>query len=415
MPSNEVSSHPLSARRIITAVADAAQRWCNADYPPRVRATRRLRERTGYSEPVIDYALDRLFGGCTAAGLQATITAELGSVDALDGFVERPNGTAVHARGLNNVKILSSRTTIGVALPAAVYALCAKARVTVKDREDGFIQAFFATLHEEEPALREYARAQAWDGPDDPDPSHADAVVVFGTDATLREVHRSLNPPARFIGYGPATGCVFVRRAESTGAAAAAMLAQIARDAVLYDGEGCMSPHLVFLIDEQHTSGAIAPDFPAFAKALAAALHAASIEFPAAERSPEEQLQRAGQIRSIRFRAIAQGRIFAEEGDHLAVIDETSPPLFCARTLLVVPVATPAAVRAYLAEHGVCIEAAGLPPNANIRDMRAWLEAAGAARYAPLGELQNPRFDAPHGGRPRIAEFVRLISAEALR
>jgi hypothetical protein len=36
-------------------------------------------------------------------------------------------------------------------------------------------------------------------------------------------------------------------------------------------------------------------------------------------------------------------------------------------------------------------------------------EALGAVRAAPLGTLQTPPLDGHHGGRPRIADFVRWI------
>ena len=61
----------LPARAIVRAIADAAERWSDADFPPRVRATAAIEERLGYTMPVVDYALDRLFGGITADALTA--------------------------------------------------------------------------------------------------------------------------------------------------------------------------------------------------------------------------------------------------------------------------------------------------------------------------------------------------------
>jgi hypothetical protein len=57
----------LPARTIVHALADAAERWSDADFPLRVRASAAIGARLGYTLPVIDYALDRLFGGITAA------------------------------------------------------------------------------------------------------------------------------------------------------------------------------------------------------------------------------------------------------------------------------------------------------------------------------------------------------------
>jgi len=72
----------LPARRIVAHVADAARRWSDADFPPRVRVTAEIERRLGYSTPVVEYALDRLFFGITPAALEAAIGAELGALDA---------------------------------------------------------------------------------------------------------------------------------------------------------------------------------------------------------------------------------------------------------------------------------------------------------------------------------------------
>jgi hypothetical protein len=61
----------LPARTIVRAIADAAERWTDADFPPRVRATAAIEERLGYTTPVVDYALDRLFRGITSDALTA--------------------------------------------------------------------------------------------------------------------------------------------------------------------------------------------------------------------------------------------------------------------------------------------------------------------------------------------------------
>ncbi|MBD5635127.1 MAG: hypothetical protein IAI49_11675, partial [Candidatus Eremiobacteraeota bacterium] len=138
---------------VVDAVADAARRWCDADFPPRVRATRALVGRTGYTEPVVDFALDALFSEIHAASLRAAIASELGTPDALETFVERAGRPAVRYVAVERVAIVSSESTIGVALPALVFALCAGSHIFVKDRSDGLIAAFARTLAEERPEL----------------------------------------------------------------------------------------------------------------------------------------------------------------------------------------------------------------------------------------------------------------------
>src|ERR1700722_12402121 len=142
------------AARIVRAIADAAERWTDADFQPRVRATKAIEERLGYTTPVVEYALDRLFRSITADAMTSAIVDELGSLAILDGFEERPGRPAAWARGARAVTIVSSDTTIGVAIAPLVFALAAKCAVTVKDRADALVTAFVDTLGEERPELR---------------------------------------------------------------------------------------------------------------------------------------------------------------------------------------------------------------------------------------------------------------------
>jgi len=80
----------IPAGRITGAISDAAERWRDADFPARVRATQRIAGRTGYSIPVVEYALDRLFFSIDREPLEAVIAGELGEVAILDGFVPAP-------------------------------------------------------------------------------------------------------------------------------------------------------------------------------------------------------------------------------------------------------------------------------------------------------------------------------------
>ena len=184
----------VPARAIVRAVADAATRWSDADFPPRVRLLQHVVDRTGYTEPVVEHALDQLFGSLTVDALEATIAGELGSLEALDDFALRAGRARARALAAGSVCVISSRTTIGVAIIPAVFALCAKCDVLVKDREDGLVRAFFNTLAEERGEFTEAARAQSWEGESDASTIGGfDVIVAFGSDATLG-AHCCRNP-----------------------------------------------------------------------------------------------------------------------------------------------------------------------------------------------------------------------------
>ena len=396
----------LDAARIVAHIADAAERWQDADFPPRVRATAAIETRLGYTTPVVDYALERLFGGVTRAALSAAIASELGSVDALDGPVERVDAPAAWARGVDRVAIVSSDTTIGVALAPALFALCAKCDVVVKDRSDALIAAFFSSLAEEHPAFAEAARARAWEGGGDPGEDallgDADVVVAFGRDDALRAIRARCGVETRVVPFGH-RATIGRLTARDAAALAPALADAIARDAVLYDGEGCLSLHALFVDVDGDALGEIA-------QRIAGGCERASLEFPAGRLAPERTAAVAAYRGVAAFRAAAGRGALYRGGDATVVaappFDE--PPPFLPRVLPVIG-ADDHAIASYVAQQHLPVQALGVvaPDSAAV----ALAARIGAVRVAPFGTLQDPPLAGHHGGIARIADFVRWIDA----
>lgn len=394
----------LPARRILAHVADAAQRWRDADFPPRVRVTTEIERRLGYSTPVVDYALDRLFGEIRPESLEAAIVAELGSLEALDGMVERSGAPAAWARGVERVVIVSSDTTIGVAVFAAVLALCAKCDVTVKDRSDALVSAFFATLADEHPAFVQAARAQAWPGGADPFEAalFADAcvVVVFGRDESLLAIRARCGTETRFVPFGHRTSVGRLTRGECA-QLDDALAERILRDALLYDGEGCLSLHALF-------ADAAGNDAERIATVLAAACERVALEFPGGERDARAVAGTAAYRNLAAFRAAGGRGTLLRRADATLVLD---PPPDDGLPLLprVLPIfaGDDDALADYVARHQLPVQALGVVETT--RDAVALASRIGAVRVAPFGTMQSPPLAGHHGGAPRIADFVRWI------
>lgn len=360
--------------------------------------------------PVVEYAFDRLFSAITEPALASTIRSELGSLDALDGFVDVPGRSRVRATPIGSVCIVSSRTTIGVAIVPAVFALCAKCDVVVKDREDALVSAFFSTLAEEFDDFRTSALALAWDGERERhDFGGFAGVVAFGDDATLPRIRTHLAADARWIGYGTKASCGYIGRAAlSADSDADRVAAGAARDLVLYDTEGCLSLHVLFI----ERGGAISP--AAFCARLARAAERAAVEFPPSAFDAGRSAAVAATRDAASFRAAGgRGAVFSNAAATYAIAldppDERPP--FLPRTLAVFAVDGPADAARYLARHRIPIEAFAMTGgDANAVDAAV---AAGASRIADFGTLQASPLSAYHGGRPRIAEFVRWTAEES--
>ncbi len=401
----------IPARRIIHAIADAAARFADADFPPRVRLLDRIVERTGYTIPVVEYALDQLFFSITAPALERTIVSELGSLDALDRFVDRGGGeTEGFARPIGSVAIVSSRTTIGVAIVPAVFALCAKCDVLVKDREDGLVSAFFTALTAELDAAGSAARAHAWEGEGDAvDLARFDAVVAFGGDATLARIRERVAARAPFITYGSKASLGYIGRDALEDESQARILAgDAARDLVLYDSEGCLSLHALFV----ESGAAISP--ARFAELFAGAVERAAIEFPPGARDARANARIATARNLAAFRAATgQGSVFSDEqASFLAVLDPpaSEPPAFLPRTLAIRAIDAPDEATAYVRRHQLPVEALAI---AGSRDEIVNMALdMGAHRLTAFGRLQRPPLSNTHGGRSRIADFVRWVTRD---
>ncbi|HEY0798148.1 MAG TPA: acyl-CoA reductase [Candidatus Baltobacteraceae bacterium] len=401
----------LPARRIAAALADAATRWQDADFPPRVRATRALMERLAYTEPVVDYALDRLFGSISYAAIEQTIVSELGSLEALDGFVARTGRPACFARGVELVSIVASDTTIGVALPPLLFALCAKAAVSVRDRADALLASFAQTLSEEEPAFAHALTVHAFSerARADQETARADVVIAFGSDATMQALRAACKPQARFIPFGHRTSIAYVPREALADVQAARRHARgIALDALLYDGDGCLSLHAAFV----ERGGEVGPQ--AFAELVAAACDILAVEFPSAAGGLAEST--AAYRDRAHFRAAqGEGAVYAtRDKSHLIVfapLRDEPPPLF-ARALGIYPVDGPGDVLTYLRAQRLPLEGVASPPTKR-NDLLDAFAASGAARITGLGELQNPPLTGNHGAVGRITPFVSFITRDA--
>jgi len=396
-------------RSIIEAVAVAADRWSRADFPARLRALGMVSARTGYCVPVVEYAFDCLFGSLRYDAIEATIAGELGSVDVLDDFAGRAARPPARALPVGTVCIVSSRTTVGVAIVPAIFALCAKCRVVVKDRDDALVAAFFATLADELEELRAAAVAQTWKGDSDATNLRGfEAVVAFGRDATMIQLAKELDFSTRLIAYGSKAGAGYVARESlETEEAARAIARGASLDLILYETEGCLSLHALFV----ERGGRVSPR--RFGEILAAQIETDLRYFaPAAVDSGSRA--RVAMARDLAlFRAGTGGRVHADrDASYLVVPDPPfeEPPLFLPRTIGVRAVNEVSEAAAYFRHHGISLEA--LAVSHSRPELIELAIEAGASRLTQFGRLQAPPLGTFHGGRPRISEFVRWIVDE---
>ena len=98
-----------------------------------------------------------------------------------------------------------------------------------------------------------------------------DVVVAFGDDATLARISAQVRPPARLVAYGSRISAGYLTRdALENERVALDVARRAARDLVLYESEGCLSLHALFV----ERGANISPE--SFGELLAAVVEAAS-------------------------------------------------------------------------------------------------------------------------------------------
>ena len=340
-----------------------------------------------------------LLGPTSAANLLAWVAAELGSAEALDRWI--PHGPAkTKALAPRTILHVVSGNTPHAALQSLIGGLLLGSRNLVKLPRTGLIEAdeFISRLPDLLRAMVDVSSElpEKW-------PSFADAVVAYGSDETLA-VLRARTPNGKiFIGHGhKASLGIIWADAEFASCAGAA------RDASLFDQQGCLSPQ-VFYVRETRTG--FARDY---AEKLAAAMEHFNRTYPRGPLAIEEKAAIANLRAAYRFRAAGDLRVALWEGggnmDWTVIYEEdawfTASPLN--RVVFVKPL--PQDLAAAMGPAVDYIGAVGLfPCTEELADRFAALRPS---RFCPVGRMQDPPWTWHNGGLPRLASLVKWVDFE---
>ena len=337
-------------------------------------------------------------GHTTVDDLLALVRAELGHAEALDDFVPYA-GHFARVMSVETILHVVSGNTPAAGLQSLIRGLLLGAHNLCKTPSAGLpeIAEFRAALPAELAARVEIAGEL----PDDW-LARADALIVFGHDATLAHFRALARPGQRFIGHGHrlSFGVVFDDPAFVSAPRAA-------RDASLFDQQGCLSPHVFY----------VAGDARGYAARLAEEMRA----FQELEPRGRVSLADANSIRTRReelaFRA-AQGEpvaLWQSDGSTAWTVAFDATPGFprspLNRFVFVKPL--PADLAGELREVRAHLSCAGLWP-ATRAHARA-LAPHGVSRLCPLGRMQSPPWTWLQDGAPALAPLVRWVGAEGVR
>lgn len=384
---------PKSTEEIAHVLGRVSASWLDTSNHWRRRAIQNLPRFTGFSPPMVGRILDLLFAELSAEKLAALANAELGRLK--DRETGPPLLAQVFSGNIPNPGIVS--IVCGLLVKSASFC-------KASSRDPLSPTLFVASLHEIDPDLASCVQVQKWKGGDRAIEqalfAEANRIIAYGADDSLRAIRSTLPPGKPFLGFGHKLGFAVVTKDSPDDLAALAVRA--AEDCSLYDQQGCLSPHVVY----------VEGDARAFAEALAAAMEEFHAGIPRGTVTMEESAAIARVRDAYEFRAANDPRVAAwssKDSDAWTVIyeDETmfaTSPLN--RTVFVKPLrdleTAVAHVQPYLHNVGLACSFA------RREEWESRLTALGAKRVCPLGQMQKPPLSFAEGIRPRLKDLIAM-------
>jgi hypothetical protein len=338
-------------------------------------------------------------GPTRAEDLLGWLRAEIGDAQAIDRWIGHG---AAKTKALPPAAILHvvSGNTPHAALQSLIGGLLLGSRNLVKLPQSGLVEVgqFVARLPDVLRSTVETATnlPDAW-------LASAGAVVVYGSDETIAALRSRVAPGKTFIGHGHKASLGIVWDDPGLASCAGA-----ARDASLFDQQGCLSPQVFYVHEKQPGTAR------RYAEQLAAAMDRFNNEHP---RGPLEVAEKAGiaNLRAAyRFRAAGDLRVALWEGganmDWTVIYEEdawfTGSPLH--RVVFVKPLPDDLArAMGPAAEH---VGAVGLWPCTE--ELAGRFAALGPSRFCAIGRMQEPPWTWHNGGLPRLASLLKWVDFE---
>jgi hypothetical protein len=409
-----------TASEIHRVLERVALRFLDPESPARRNAVAWLARLGRFSEPMIERALEDTFRPLAAGGVSRWVASELGSAAVLDAPATYRKGVPRRATGPSWMLQIYAGNVPGLPVWPLYSALAMKTALLAKtsSQEPVLAPLLARTIAEEDPELGACMAVVWWKGgTDELDRTairDAPAVLAFGGGFATERIAGEAHPGARVVIHGPKVSVAYVAAASLTRSGLGALAARAAHDVALYDQQGCLSPHAIYV----ERGGEVGP--AAFASALGSALEELRVGLPRRDLEPEQaarvQLYRA----QAHFEEAQEKRgtrvLASNEGTDWTLIYEDGArfePTPTHRTVRLHAVSGAEEVVEALTPSSRYIEAVGLEAKGREKSrLAAAFAAMGVPRVAALGSLQCPEISGTHGGVHRLLPFLRWTTVE---
>lgn len=410
----------LPVSEIVEVLDRAVGLWLEAGSPWLAAASRRIAAATPYSQAMIRLGITRLLGGCRKDALLTLLQAELGDPGVLDAFRPRPGGRGSHrAVGPALTTHIFSGNVPGLPAVSLIHGLLVKSACLGKpaSEEPVFPALFARSVAAVDPELAACLAILPWSGGDAAVEAAAfaasEAVVAYGNDAAVESIRARVPPGVRFLGHGHRLSLAVIGREALASGSVAPLAERLAYDVSVFDQQGCVSPHLIYV----ERGGAIAPQ--EFAESLALAMAAFERDMPRGKLTTEEtaaiqQVRSEVELRELREEPV---RLFASPGGTAWTVIYEDDPVFAPsclnRVVRVKPLLDLGELPNLLRPVSRHLQTVGAALSSKRRDLLAEaLAPLGVCRICSIGEMPHPPLDWHHDGGFSLLPLLKWTAIE---
>ena len=416
---NEYLVH-LPVAEIVEILDHDIELWLEPDSSWLAAASQRIAAVTPYCEGMVRAGLRRLLETCRKDAMLNLLQAELGDLETLDAFRSRPDGRGLQrAVGPALTTHIFSGNVPGLPAISLIRGYLIKSANLGKpsSEEPVFPALFVRSIAAVDPKLAAATAIFPWEGGDTAVEAAAfatsEAVIAYGSDASIQQIRSRVPPGIRFVGHGHRISFAVVGHEVLAADSLPHLTEQIAYDVSLFDQQGCVSPHVIYV----ERGGVVPPE--EFAQRLAEAMEAFDRAMPRGQLTIEDT-STIQQVRTEAELGELQGepvRLFqSSSGTAWTVIYEEDPtfvPSCLNRVVRVKSVTDIKEVSRLVRPISRYLQTVGTAMAPERRDQLAEaLAPLGVCRICPVGEMPHPPLDWHHDGGFSLLPLLRWTSIE---
>lgn len=406
---------------LMQAIDGAAARLLDRASVERKLAEAVLPEVTGYSPAMIGIVLDRMAADWRREPLGRLLDTELEDPAVLDSYRPRRGGASAarqKAYGPELAFHVFAGNVPGVAVTSMVRSLLVRAATLGKTAQgEPVLPVLFARcLAAVDAGLGDCVAVSHWPGGDEELESAAmeaaDLLVLYGGEEAIGELLRRAPSGKRVVVHGPMASLAVVGREALITGEVEETLAAAAEAVAIFDQQGCVSPHAIFV----EVGGEIAPRD--FAERLADELGAIEERIPRGKISAAEAAGIHRARAEVEFRELSgeDAAVFAGPGTSYTVLYEPGPgfTLSCLnRVVRVTPLRRLEDLADHLHPWKDRVQTVGLAGiGGRLPALAELLGRLGVSRIAELREMPWPPPWWHHDGRGPLRELLRWTDLE---